>query len=427
MKTHIKNLFHLPALITGLGVMLAGQAAAQTFTTLYSFTALNNFGANSDGAGPTARLVLSGNTLYGTALYGGWVDGGYRAYGTVFALNTNGTGFTTLYNFTGDTDGANPSAGLILSGDTLYGTAERGGSEAAGSVFAVNTDGTGFRTVHSLDGSDGDSPSAGLVLSGNTLYGTAYDGGRYVVGSSGYGTVFAVNTDGTDFTPLYSFTPCPGPLFTNSDGDHPSAGLVLSGNTLYGTAYAGGSLGHGTVFAVNTNGTGFTTLHSFTGGSDGAVPYAGLILSGNTLYGTAEEGGISTNGTVFAVNTDGTGFTTLYTFSNGSDGGSPAAGLVLSANTLYGTAYAGGSSGSGTVFSLTLPPVTAPQLTITPSGASVILTWPAAGAGFTLQSTTNLGSLAFWTTNSPAPVVVNGQNVVTNPLAGAQQFFRLSQ
>jgi hypothetical protein len=32
-----------------------------------------------------------------------------------------------------------------------------------------------------------------------------------------------------------------------------------------------------------------------------------------------------------------------------------------------------------------------------------------------------------WTTNSPAPVVVNGQNTVTNPISGAQQFFRLSQ
>ena len=69
------------------------------------------------------------------------------------------------------------------------------------------------------------------------------------------------------------------------------AGLILSGNTLYGTAVYGGSSGDGTVFAVNTDGTGFTTLHNFTatvyGQRDGAFPYAGLILSGNTLYGTA--------------------------------------------------------------------------------------------------------------------------------------------
>ena len=78
----------------------------------------------------------------------------------------------------------------------------------------------------------------------------------------------------------------------------PSAGLVLSGNTLYGTAFNGGSSGVGTVFAVNTNGTGFKTLHSFTG-SSGAFPSAGLVLSGNTLYGTTEQGGSSGDGTVF--------------------------------------------------------------------------------------------------------------------------------
>jgi len=149
-----------------------------------------------------------------------------------------------------------------------------------------------------------------------------------------------------------------------------------------------------------------------------------LVLSGNTLYGTAPRGGSSGDGTVFALNTDGTGFTTLYSFTGGSDGGYPTAGLVFLDNTLYGAANSGG--GSGTVFSLSLP-ASAPQLTIIPSGANVVLTWPAAGTGFILQSTTNLGSLAFWTTNSLAPVVVNGQNVVTNPLAGAHQFFRLSQ
>ena len=78
---------------------------------------------------------------------------------------------------------------------------------------------------------------------------------------------------------------------SNSDGANPYAGLILSGNTLYGTANGGGSSGNGTVFAVNTNGTGFTNLHSFTAylvnNSDGAYPEAGLILSGNTLYGTA--------------------------------------------------------------------------------------------------------------------------------------------
>ncbi len=474
MKTHIRNLFALPVLAAGFVLMLAGQATAQTFTTLYSFT------GGSDGAAPVGGLILSGNTLYGTANNGGSsgygtvfalnTDGAgfttlysfaggsgggnplaglilsgnalygttsgevnYPQYpdgssGTVFAVNTDGTGFTTLYSFTAilapydytNSDGAKPQAGLILSGNTLYGTAVVGGSWGDGTVFAVNTDGTGFTTLHSFTAhtapygpnSDGANPQAGLILSGNTLYGTANWGGR-----SGRGTVFAVNTDGTGFTTLHSFTAV-GPNQNNSDGAYPEAGLVLSGNTLYGTAWQGGSSGYGTVFAINTDGTGFTNLHSFTAGSDGANPGAGLILSGSTLYGTAA--------TVFAVNTDGTGFTNLHSFTGGSDGGSASGGLILSGNTLYGTANGGGSSGNGTVFSLTLPPVSSPQLTLIPSGRYVILTWPTNATGFTLQSTTNLVSPAVWTTNSPAPVVVNGQNTVTNLISGAQQFFRLS-
>ena len=97
----------------------------------------------------------------------------------------------------------------------------------------------------------------------------------------------------------------------------------------------------------------------------------------------------------------------------------------------YGTTYGGGRNGNGTVFRLTVVPPP-PQLTIIHSGPNVILTWPTdynafSDAGNTLQSTTNLGPLALWTTNSSAPVVVNGQNTVTNPISGTQQFFRLSQ
>jgi hypothetical protein len=173
-------------------------------------------------------------------------------------------------------------------------------------------------------------------------------------------------------------------------------------------------------------------LYEFSGGRDGAFPYAGLRLSGNTLYGTSGlDFWDSPNyvHTVFAVDTDGSGFTTLHTFEaaapstgTNTDGGSPN-GLILSSNTLYGTANSRGNSGYGTVFSLTLPP---PQLTVISSRANVILTWPTNFTGFSLQSTTNLGSSAIWTTNSPAPVVVNGQNTVTNPISGTQQFFRLS-
>jgi uncharacterized repeat protein (TIGR03803 family) len=189
------------------------------------------------------------------------------------------------------------------------------------------------------------------------------------------------------------------------------------------------------VFALNTNGTAFSTLHSFTArtqtdftktNSDGARPSRGLIRSGNILYGTAYVGGSFGLGTVFALNTDGTGFTNLHSFTGGTDGSRPQAGLTLSGNTLYGTAYWDGIYG-GTVFSLSF----SPQLAVTRSGTTVVLTWPTnyAGfdySGFTLESTTNPSS-PVWTTNHPAPVVINGQFTVTNPISGTQQFFRSSQ
>jgi uncharacterized repeat protein (TIGR03803 family) len=167
--------------------------------------------------------------------------------------------------------------------------------------------------------------------------------------------------------------------------------LVLSGNTLYGTTDSGGSPDNGTLFAINTDGTDYTNLYSFTAtsgpypgtNSDGAYPWTGLVISGNTLYGTTTLGGASGNGTVFAVNTNGIGFATLYSFTavdqtyyTNSDGANPYAGLLLLGNTLYATAEAGGSFVAGTVFSLTLGlvPVSPPQLTIFHSGANVILT-----------------------------------------------------
>src|SRR6267378_945429 len=153
----------LPALTVALGLILTGQVTAQTFTNLYSFT------GGSDGGAPSAGLILSVNTLYGTT-----AGGGSSSNGTVFAVNTDGSGFTNLYGFTGGNDGGAPYAGLILSSNTLYGTTAFGGSSGNGTVFAVNTDGSGFTNLHSFTAtpygtnSDGMRPGAGVILSGTT-------------------------------------------------------------------------------------------------------------------------------------------------------------------------------------------------------------------------------------------------------------------
>lgn len=353
------------------------------FTTLYDFSPLQAGypAVNADGAYPKG-LLLSGNVLYGTA-----AAGGLAGYGTVFSVNADGTGFATLYAFTNGIDGASPTPGLILSGNALYGTAESGGS-GNGTVFALYTNGTGFTNIHTFTGgNDGGLPQAGLILSGNTLYGTAETGGN-----ADSGTVFALNTDGTGFATLYSFSDF---IFTNSDGASPESGLILSGNTLYGTTTEGGTGGAGTVFSLNTDSTGFTNLHNFTAifdatNNDGSTPLSGLTLWSNTLYGTTSDGGSAGAGTVFALNTNGSNFAVLHTFTGGSDGANPNGGLIYAGSTLYGTAAEDGS-GSGTVFSISLGPVSAPSVTGNPVSQTVEV-----GGSATLQVTASgTGALTY--------------------------------
>jgi len=310
-------------------LLTAAPLSAQTFTTLHPFT------DGSDGGYPYFG-VLSGNTLYGAA--GG---GGTGNNGTIFSMNTDGTGFTTLYSFSGGSDGGYPNT-IILSGNIIYGSAQDGGTSSNGVIFSVNTNGAGFTVLHAFTGvgNDGKYPVGGLILANNTLYGTTLQGG-----SSGYGTVFSINTDGTGLTILHSFSGL-------SDGGSPAKGLTLSGNTLYGiTGLVGtGTWGYGTVFSINTNSTLFTTLHTFKGGTDGVIPNSTLLLSGSTLYGTA-GGGLSTNGVVFSLSTNGTAYTVLYSFTGGSNGGFPNS-VLLTGNVLYGTTAMGGSSNNGIIFSM---------------------------------------------------------------------------
>ena len=235
------------------------------------------------------------------------------------------------------------------------------------SLLPVRLSAQTFTTLHSFTALSACCPSTNTdgaypysrALSDNTVYGAASSGG-----SSGSGTVFAVNTNGTGYRVLYTFSPIsnyPCNACVNSDGFSPG-NLILSGSTLYGATGSGGPGSSGTIFTLNTDGTAFATIYSFTattGGtnSDGAGP-GSLILSNDTLYGTTGGGGANGSGTIFAINIGGTGFNALYAFSawNGggfpnSDGNSPNS-LLLSGATLYGTATSGGTSAGGTAFAL---------------------------------------------------------------------------
>jgi uncharacterized repeat protein (TIGR03803 family) len=461
MKAPVQNPILLVVAMAVLGSLPTGRAAAQTFTTLHKL-------AGSEGIGPNG-LVSSGTVLYGTA-----GRGGGSGNGSVFRINTDGSGLEVLHNFSAlasggsNYDGMGPQAGLILSNNVLFGTAIAGGSSGNGTVFALNIDGTDFKVLHNFSGvSEGSEPEASLILLGDTLYGTTPSGGV-----SGNGTVFAVNTDGTGFTNLYTFSANIGDVSGNPinvDGASPFASLIVSGTTLYGTTYSGGNAARGTVFKINTDGTGFSTLHSFNSDEAG-YPTTPLLLSGNTLYGASSWGpvgrvfSLSTDGrgfvsiftnaefskvsliaysantlyglsapglqappnsSLFKINTDGTEFSTLFSFDLGDYVHVPA--VIPTQNGFFGTTPDGGASGVNIVFSLLFTP----QMAIASSRANIILSWPTNYAGFDysgyhLQSTTNLTS-PLWATTLSTPVVVNGQNTVTNPNSGILQFFRLSE
>ena len=369
--------------VAGAGVVFKVRTNGTGFATLHSFPTAaydsasgGNYYTNSDGATPVGSLALSGGVLYGTTEIGGSFGAG-----TVYRVNTDGTGFTNLYNFRNGTGGESPAAGLVLAGSALYGTADGGFSY--GAIFKINTDGTGFTNLYSLSAtangtnSDGSGPLSGLVLGEDTLYGTAENGGP-----GGGGTLFKINTNGTGFTAFYSFAM---PLrLTNNDpyGANPAGGLILSGNTLYGTTLLGPPLnldpktlgGPGTVFKVNTDGTGFVTLYQFTNAFGGSAPKAALVLAGSTLYGTAANGGNGFAGTVFELNTDGAGFTTLHTFP--FQQGTPLGDLVAIGSTVYGTLEFGAPisasslAGSGSVFAVT--PTATPSIQFTASPANGI-------------------------------------------------------
>ena len=321
----------------------------------------NVFSINTDGSGlqnllsfsgtggaypgffPSGSLTLSGSTLYGTTS-----EGGANGNGSIFSINTDGSGYQNLVSFTG-TGGAIvalPIGSLTLSGSTVYGMTANGGVNGSGmeygygTIFSVNTDGSGFRNLLSFSGTGGENPAGGLTLSGSILYGMTVYGG-----ASNGGTIFTLATNGSGFHNLLSFS--------GTGGENPAGSLTLSGSTLYGMTGGGGTSYHGNIFSISTTGGSLQTLLSFSG-PDGYAPVGDLTLSGSTMYGMTFAGGPDGDGSIFSINLDGSGFQNPFSF-NGVNGALPYGDLTLSGSTLYGMTAYGGDNGDGVVFSLTIP------------------------------------------------------------------------
>ena len=316
--------------------MRPNPAAAQ-------FSVLHSFGCSAeDGKGPLGSLAR-----YGSALYGMTSSGGDRDFGTIFWIDVDGGRYRILHSFAGPPgDGSAPGRGsLAAAGQMLYGTTPGGGSSRLGTVFRIGADGSGYKLIYSFAVSFssplhvGEYPSGALAIDGSTLYGVASGGGSY-----GMGTIFRVDTDGSGFNVLYAFGSSP------KDGLSPG-GVSLDGLALYGATAMGGHnpfypLGKGTLFRIDKDGGNFRVLHSFgVEAEDGAFPNEEyLACSDASLYGTTREGGANSSGTVFRIGEDGEGYRRIYSFRGGpADGAKPVSPLSLSGSTLYGTASEGGS------------------------------------------------------------------------------------
>jgi uncharacterized repeat protein (TIGR03803 family) len=360
------------------------------------FTPVYNFSNTTDGASPS-ELLLAGGAIYGTTTY----SDGYAEPGAIYRFDTNTATFTVLHGFTNSPDGANPSAGLILSGAMLYGTTVGGGTNGAGTVFKLATNGANYTVLYQFtNGADGAVPRGKLVLVGSRLYGTAS-----TAGTNGYGTLFTLDTNGNNFSVLYNFSTAPAPTT-------PYAGLTSDGaGMLYGVSTSGGISNQGTVFALGTNGSSFNIIHSFTN-NEGLSPQSMLLFKNGMLFGSTLVSGAGNGGIVFQVATNGANFTVLYNFTNALTGSNPKGGMVLQNNTLFGTANASGPNGGGTVFGLQLTPYISQQpqpLTVT-NGNPAMLSGGGGGVG-TLGYQWYLNGVPVAGANNP---VLNYGSVTTN-------------
>ena len=340
------------AVITVLVLMVGTVKAAQAqdLQVIYTFTGFR------DGAQPYSGLTLRSGSLYGTThsgneganwgnvyqlkFHGGWIysalnlfDGTLESrptfgpdgilygtspnniagliYGYVYNLRpavgavchsvTCSWNTTVLYAFGGGGDGASPRYGELVFDEAghMYGTTMLGGQNGFGTVYELSPNGGGWteRVLYSFQGTtDGTTPTAGLFLdAAGNLYGSTMNGG-----SGGAGTIFELSPNGSNwnYSLLYSFS--------GNVNCGPGGTLTMDASgSLYGTSFCAGANNLGNIFKLAPSGGGgwtYSSIHDFTGGNDGSKPFCNVTFdTAGNMFGTASAGGSMHSGTVWEI------------------------------------------------------------------------------------------------------------------------------
>ncbi len=225
----------------------------------------------------------------------------------------------------------------------LWGVTSVDGKHGYGTIFYLNPDGSGFTKVHDFHSEHG-YPFASLTYSKDKLWGMTMGrtGTPTSRAQSGHGAIFILETDGSGFKNVHAFN---GP-----DGSMPLGELIAHGNRLWGMTNQGGRHNQGVIFSIKPDGTGFRKEYDFDKTS-GAMPRNSLLPYKGKFWGTTSRGGANGMGVIFSLNLDGTGYRKVYDFER-TNGGEPESGLTLYKDKLWGMTARGGSHNEGSVFSI---------------------------------------------------------------------------
>jgi uncharacterized repeat protein (TIGR03803 family) len=252
---------------------------------------------------------------------------------------------------------------LILEGKTLFGMTSGGGLSSVGNIFSIDTDGSNYKDLYDFTNPSGIEPAGSLILnaSGTKLFGMTESGG-----SNSKGTAFTIDTGGTNFKVLWNFGGA------SNNGASPVGALTLVGHQLYGMTVDGGINSDGNIFSIDTNGSNYKDRWNFDGGGDtnGSNPWGELLLSGRVFLGMTARGGVNTAGNIFRIDTDGTRYHDIWNFNPILNGGTPYGDVTLSGVVLYGMASVGGHYDDGVVFADTLISVKTTDTNISCNGSN---------------------------------------------------------